>query len=101
MKKVIDEKYGLVYVDENNNMWDADLYSEEEAKELSETLVDCKNCFNSKNLIECENCVECSFCNDCEDCEYCSYCDVCVACVDCHNSAFLCSKMFVHYKRLV
>ena len=83
-----DENYGRMYVDENNNRWNADFYTEQEAQTFSKTLVDCKDCYNSAHLVNCVNCIECVNCNDCIDCEYCSGCDACSSCIDCHSSAF-------------
>ena len=38
-----DENYGRMYVDENNNRWNADFYTEQEAQTFSKSLVDCKD----------------------------------------------------------
>lgn len=88
-----DEKYGFVFVDENNNKWSVDLYSKLEAQKASETLVNCANCYNCSNLVNCVNCIECWGCNDCRNCEYCSWCDFCDSCVDCHHSVYQCSVL--------
>jgi len=43
------------YVDENNNRWDCNLYSKEQAKRYSESLINCSDC---------SDCSHCSRCSD-------------------------------------
>lgn len=88
LKIVDDENYGLVYVDKNNNMWNADYYTEAEAEILSYSLENCRDCYNCAHSFNCVNCRECVVCIDCDDCENCSACEACSSCIDCHYSAF-------------
>ena len=32
------------WIDDNNNSWDADIYTKEQAKSYSATLIDCSDC---------------------------------------------------------
>jgi len=34
------------YIDENNNRWDCEIYTEDQAKKNSESLIDCSGCFD-------------------------------------------------------
>lgn len=67
------------WVDENNNRWDIEFYTEEEAEKCSKSLVDCENCR------DCRNCRNCCDCCDCCDCRYCGYCYNCCDCDNCDN----------------
>ncbi len=49
-------------IDENNNRWDANKYTIEQAETFSYTLTNCINC------IDCRDCKDCSFCRFCRDC---------------------------------
>lgn len=89
MKKVND-----YWVDENNNSWYTHKYTEEQARELSETLKycfycidsqDCQNCFMCTSCINCTNCFTCSCCNNCINCTNCTCCDNCINCRCCRN----------------
>lgn len=69
-------KINNFYVDENNNRWDADIYTKKEAMTYSESLVNCHNCS------DCSCCSDCSDCSNCHNCRDCSYCR---NCSDCNN----------------
>lgn len=77
------------WVDANNNKWNSDLYSEEEALKWSTTLNNCSycgNCFNCSGCMYCDNCRDlssCRNCNSCWDCSDCSYCNICSGCNYC------------------
>lgn len=62
------------WVDENNNRWDADLYTEEQAAKLSQTMIDCKYCKNCLDCNGCTNCLDCKCCTNCLDCKSCKSC---------------------------
>ena len=67
------------WVDENNNRWNIEIYTEEEAEKCSKSLVNCHDCYN---------CVDCKYCRNCNDCRYCincRYCNSCLACYHCKN----------------
>ena len=49
------DKINNFYVDENNNRWDADIYTKSYAQKCSESLV------------YCHNCSDCSCCRNCSD----------------------------------
>lgn len=54
------DKINNFYVDENNNRWDADIYTKSYAQKCSESLVNCRNCS------------DCSYCRNCHNCHNCS-----------------------------
>ena len=62
------KKINNYWVDENNNRWSCDWYSEEIAEQLSKTLINCSGC------IDCIDCIDCRDCRDCRGCSYCSGC---------------------------
>lgn len=70
------------YTDENGNRWDCSLFTQEEAENLSEGLINCKFC---TNCASCSECCYCDGCNDCSSCEYCVDCDGCFNCTACEN----------------
>ena len=49
-------KINNFYVDENNNRWDADIYTKSDAQTCSESLVNCHNCRNCRDCRNCHNC---------------------------------------------
>lgn len=71
------KKIGGCYVDENGNKWSENLFSEEKAIKLSETMAGCREC------IDCEDCRDCSFCTNCTNCVDCINCINCINCVTC------------------
>lgn len=95
MKKIA-VKHGNVslhyWVDDNMNTWDAS-YQEDVALAHSETLTDCRFCFNCHDCIRCSYCHDCSDCVDlysCSDCIYCKECSNCVHCIRCSACALCC-----------
>ena len=48
------------WIDENNNKWNKNIYSEEAAKKWSKTLINCYYCTN------CTNCTNCTYCSNFE-----------------------------------
>lgn len=62
------------WVDENNNRWNIEICTEEQAEKYSQSLVNCYNCHNCRN---CQNCRNCSNCDNCCYCGGCRYCDNC------------------------
>lgn len=78
------------WIDNNNNVWSARLYSESEAYKLSLTLENCSYCINCTKLTNCVRCNECSSCNNIQDSIY---------CFNCNNSSFLfnCRNCFACY----
>ncbi len=75
------------WVDKNNNSWDCDVYTQEQAKKLSKTLINCSDCLNCSY---CSRCFRCSNCFDCSDCFGCSNCSRCSGCSGC-SRCFGCS----------
>lgn len=79
------------YIDENNNEWDALLYTLEEATEASDGLsgcIYCTNCHSCNYCSSCKACKGCSYCSSCKDCNFCHYCkdcNSCYACRDCNS----------------
>ena len=76
------KKINNYWTDDNNNTWNCNSYTEETAKELSETLIDCHGCSNCSN---CSDCSYCRNCRNCSNCSYCSYCRNCSYCSDCRD----------------
>jgi hypothetical protein len=79
------------WVDENLNKWDASTYDEATAKEMSDSLINCKiciNCKNCKNCIWCIDCIDCRKCNFCRRCESCCNCKRCLNCQNCNDCRF-------------
>ena len=81
------------WVDENNNRWDIEIYTEEQAEKASKSLVNCRNCYNCHdcrychycdNCRNCDNCGYCGYCHDCHCCNDCRYCHDCRYCRNCH-----------------
>lgn len=72
------------WIDNNNNKWLAEWYSKKEAKELSKSLIDCKDCVGCSHCINCSKCIESHVCINCLECVDCFSCTICVACVNCH-----------------
>ena len=62
---------GKYWVDENNNFWSIENYTEEQAEQLSLSLVGCRYCVN------CECCEYCEYCNDCWRSSFLTDCIVC------------------------
>ena len=67
------------WIDENGNRWN-DYCSEERAKELSSSMINCCNCYNCS---DCSDCSDCCNCRDCSDCCNCDNCRDCSGCSDC------------------
>ena len=62
-------KINNFYVDENNNRWDADIYTKSYAQTCSESLVNCHNCHNCGYCSDCNGCSKCHNCSDCNNYE--------------------------------
>ena len=75
------------WVDENNNRWDTEIYTKEQAEKCSKRLVNCYNCDNCDYCCNCDNCDYCNYCDNCKNCRYCNYCNYCINC----NSSYNCS----------
>lgn len=52
------------YIDDNNNKWNIDRYTEQEATEYSENLTDCRDCTDCKNCKSCLNCSDSVNCHN-------------------------------------
>ena len=59
------------WTDKNENYWSANIYTEEEARIKSESLLNCTRCYNCS---DCSDCSGCSYCTDCTGCTRCSCC---------------------------
>ena len=55
------------HIDENNNRWDADFYTAEQAEAFSQTLKDCRDCSYCRGCSDCRYCRGCSYCSDCRE----------------------------------
>lgn len=44
------------WIDENNNKWNAHLYTKDDAENYSKTLINCIDCDNCDNCVNCYNC---------------------------------------------
>lgn len=58
------KKINRYWVDENNNRWNIEIYTEEQAEKYSKSLVNCYNCIN---CINCRNCLNCNYCDNCSN----------------------------------
>lgn len=85
------EKRHSYWVDENNNKWDSERYSEQDAINASATLYKCEDCFNCTS---CNYCISCTECTNCESCSYCASCSICYWAQDCISCEYClsCSK---------
>lgn len=72
-------------------------YTLEEAKQLANTLINCRGCIDCsfcRNCVDCERCTFCDYCVDCKsarycyECEHCFNIEACVVCVDCRNIGY-------------
>ena len=88
------------WTDENNNRWDIEIYTEEQAKKYSKSLVNCHNCDDCSYCCDCRSCNNCRYCDNCRncrncrncyDCRNCEYCVDCRYCNDCSNCRY-CNK---------
>lgn len=84
------------WVDDNNNRWNAHMYTETEAAEVAKTLTnctdctdcrDCLNCTYCRNCVECDHCIDCVCCTRCLECIDCTNCTRCLGCNHCENCA--------------
>jgi len=73
------------YIDENNNRWDCNLYTEDQAKKNSESLIDCSDCSDCSRCSGCSDCSDCFRCSGCSDCSRCSRCSDCFRCSGCSD----------------
>ena len=71
------------WVDENNNSWPCDRYTEEEAVLKSKSLTRCSDCSDCSGCSLCSDCSGCSLCSGCSGCSRCSRCSDCVNCSRC------------------
>lgn len=74
---------GVWWIDKNDNKWNINDFSKENAELYSETLFNCQHCVDSWNLTHCISCIECSDCTDCDNCYKSSYLTECSDCVEC------------------
>lgn len=72
-KKIIDS---VEYWEIDGNYWNVKLYTQEESKNLSVSLICCSGCIDCKY---CKGCIDCKFCNCCNYCKGCNYCNDCIA----------------------
>ncbi|MCI2236832.1 hypothetical protein NCR96_08925 [Helicobacter sp. 14348-15] len=68
--------------DKNNNSWNLNKFTKDEAIKASKTLVDCFLC---RDCVNCKDCWYCEECSDCINCRICRNCKNCVRCYKCEN----------------
>ena len=79
------------WVDEDDNRWDYERFTEKEAEKASQSLVncfrctDCNDCVGCQDCEHCNNCEHCNYCNNCYCCHDCLYCDKCTICFRCYR----------------
>ncbi len=76
------------WTDLHSNKWDCNIYSKQEAKKFSNSLINCQNCTNCRNCWNCRDCRDCQYCQycwNCRDCQDCQDCQDCWNCWDCQN----------------
>ena len=72
--------------DENGNRWNANEYTESQAKNARlVSCTGCVDCFSCSDCSRCSRCSDCSGCTYCTCCTYCSYCSDCSRCSDCSD----------------
>jgi len=69
------KKIENLWVDENYNRWNANVWTEEEALDFSYSLINCKHCLNCKNCSNCQDCKDCRCCRGCTNCINCQRCN--------------------------
>ena len=79
------EKTNNYWTDSNNNKWNCDLYTKEQAEKYSKSLVNCHGCIDCR---DCSSCSYCSGCSYCSSCSFCLYCRDCRSCRDCRDCSF-------------
>ena len=84
------KKINGFWVDKNNNRWYITIYTKEEAKRFSKSLVNCNYCHN------CHDCYYCYYCHNCHYCDYCHYCNKCDYCIKCYN-CYYCNDCYYCY----
>jgi len=90
------KKVNNYWVDENNNRWDVNIYTETQAKKNSASLINCSDCSDCSRCFrcsDCSDCFDCSRCFRCSDCSDCSDCSRCFRCSDC-SDCFDCFRCF-------
>lgn len=70
------------WIDDNNNRWNCNNFSEDEAMINS---FNCNNCYDCHNCHNCDSCYECHNCHNCHDCHSCYDCHNCHECSKCHD----------------
>jgi len=78
------------WVDNNNNYWDAEHFTEEEAEWHSKSLLGCYNCKNCVSCVDCVSCVRCVNCISCKKCVDCNTCIYCIFCTGCSDVRLIC-----------
>ena len=78
------KKLNGYWTDQDDNKWNCNIYTEEQAIKWSKTLTNCKNCINCRSCYSCNYCDSCYSCNHCNHCNYCNYCDPCNHCNHCN-----------------
>ena len=85
------------WIDGNNNRWNENIYTKEQAVLNSRTLVhcsycrdcsDCRDCSGCSYCRDCRDCSGCSGCRNCSDCRNCSYCSYCRDCRNCRDCSY-------------
>ena len=79
------------WVDDNNNSWRKEIYTEEQAEAYSKTLKNCSycsGCLYCSDCSGCSRCSDCSYCSDCSGCSYCSDCSGCSRCSGCSGCSY-------------
>lgn len=91
------------WIDRNDNKWNADKFTLEEAIEYSKSLVnchsctDCIECQNCSNCVDCKGCFNCYLCEDCVNCEDCSQSESLMDCDSCNKCYNLCNYYNVNF----
>lgn len=73
------------WTDGDGNKWNSEVFSLEEARLHSKSLVYCMGCVNCSGCRRCRRCHDCVDCFDCADCAGCAGCAICRRCVMCSD----------------
>ena len=80
MMKKIQNKLGQeFYVDDSNNRWSADFYTDQMAEAAASTMIDCSDC------LDCADCYNCHACDCCRNSRNCSGSYLLDNSDDCHD----------------
>jgi hypothetical protein len=79
------KKINNYWTDENNNRWNRDRYTKDQAEQLSKKMINCKYCTDCTDCNSCDYCYSCDSCDYCNSCNFCKFCNSCDSCYSCYS----------------